>query len=466
MYKTPDGEPWVLTPSQCVVFEIIFKRSHPRVNLKCFTRFGKSATVALAVLTRCVTYPEKWAIVAPSSNKAHIIMGYIIDHIFDNTITESSLEIDRSESSLRRLQMERSKNRLTFNLGTKNGKPLKSEIFIVSADSRNKQNAGDAVMGLGASNVVLDESALIDNNIESKIFRMLGDDMDNFYLKIGNPFRRNHFLKSDQDPKYLSLSFDYKVGLEEGRLNEEFISEARKKPNFDVLYENKFPASDAVDSRGFVTLITDIEFERCISNVPVEGRVGLPRLGVDVARGGGNFNVWTLRWDNYAVLLAKNQDPDTMSVATTTMQFAREHSVMEQNVFIDDNGVGGGVTDRLAQLRFFVTPVKNQESPDDEMFLNRRAQNYWRMRQWLIDGGKLSAEHEKEWMEILAIKYRAMDSRKIQIMSKILMAQDGIESPDVSDSISMTFDQVYAYDPVKENEFFSEDLSYDKYALL
>jgi hypothetical protein len=466
MYKTPYGDPWVMTPSQCVVFEIIFKRMHPRVNLKSFTRFGKSATVALAVLTRCVTHPEKWAIVAPSAIKARIIMGYIIDHIFDNSLTESSLEFDRSESSLKRLQMERSKNRLTFNLGTRNGKPLKSEIFIVSADSRNKQGGGDAVMGLGAENVVLDEAALIDDNIESKIFRMLGDNMDNFYLKIGNPFRRNHFLKSDKDPNYVSKSFDYHVGLEEGRLTEDFIQEARKKPNFDVLYENKFPEADVVDDRGFVCLITDVEFERCIAHIEPQGRIGLPRLSVDVARGGGNFNVWTLRWDNYATVLAKNQDPDTMSVATTTMQFAREHNVLEQNTFIDDTGVGGGVIDRLAQLRFFANGVKNQETPDDEMFLNRRAQNFWRLRQWLIDGGKLSPEHEKEWMEILNIKYRAMDSRKIQIMSKLIMARDGIESPDVVDSLSMSFDQINAYDPALQHEFLDNHIVSDPYAIL
>lgn len=108
-----------------------------------------SLTVALATLTRCVTYPEKWAIIAPSQNKARIIMGYIIDHVFDNPLTEQSLEIDRSESSIRRLQTERSKNRLTFQLGSKDGKLLKSEIFIVSADSRNKLSSGDSLMGLG-----------------------------------------------------------------------------------------------------------------------------------------------------------------------------------------------------------------------------------------------------------------------------------------------------------------------------
>jgi hypothetical protein len=245
----------------------------------------------------------------------------------------------------------------------------------------------------------------------------------------------------------------------------EFIEEAKKKPNFDVLYENKFPLADLIDDRGYVTLLTENEFENAIGFIPAEGRIGVPRLSVDVARGGGNFNVWVLRWDNYATLLAKNHDPDTMSVATTTITLAKEYGVYAENVFIDDNGVGGGVTDRLSQLRFFVNPVKSQErADDDEQFSNRRAQNYWRARQWIIDGGKLSPEHESDWQELLDIKYRAMDTRKIQILSKILMAKDGIDSPDVSDAFAQGFDQIYAYDPKEANEFVSES-SFDRLAL-
>ena len=435
------------------------------MNLKAHTRFGKSLTVALAVLTRCLTYPEKWAIVAPSQTKARIIMGYVIDHIFDNQLAESSLEIDHTDGSIKRLQQERSKNRLTFNLGKKDGKTLQSEIFIVSADSRNKQNAGESLMGLGSSNVICDEASLIDDQIESKIFRMLGDSMNNFYLKIGNPFRRNHFLKSDLDSKYFKMNIDWRVGLAAGRLNEEYIEEARKKPNFDVLFENKFPKADLVDDRGYVTLMSDDEFEMAISHIPMEGRIGMPRLSVDVARGGGNYNVWVLRWDNYATLLAKNHDPDTMSTATTTITLAREHNVLPENVTVDDNGVGGAVTDRLSQLKFFVHAVKAQErADDDEQFSNRRAQNYWRLREWLIRGGRLSPEHKDEWQEILEVKYRAMDSRKIQIMSKILMARDGIESPDVADALAQSFDLPDAYNPQEENEYMSS-LSFDTMAL-
>lgn len=425
------------------------------MNLKAHTRFGKSLTVALAVLTRCITFPEKWAIVAPTATKAKIIMGYIIDHIFDNPLTEAALEFDRSEGSIRRLQQERSKTHLSFRIGkTPDGKPLTSEVFIVSADNRNKLSGGDSAMGLGAPNVVLDEASLIDDDIEAKIFRMLGDSMENFYLKIGNPFKRNHFMKSDRDPAYHKMNIDYLVGISEGRLNEEFVAEARKKPHFGVLYENKFPEADTIDSRGYTPLITDSELERAFAHLPEEAMIGMQRLSVDVARGGGNFNTYVRRCDNYATLLAKSSQDDTMEIATTTICLAREHNVSALNTFIDDNGVGGGVTDRLRQLRFFCRAVKASESPDDgedsAMFINRRAQNYWRLRKWILDGGKLDERFRDEWAEILSVKYKATDTKKIQIMPKLMMAREGIESPDVADALAQSFDMEHAFDPREE----------------
>lgn len=397
-----------------------------------------------------MTFPEKWAIVAPSAVKARIIMGYIIDHLFDNPLTENALEIDKTQSSIRRLQLERSKNRLTFNLGTKNGKPLKSEIFIVSADSRNKQNAGDSVMGLGSPNVVLDEAALIDNNIESKIFRMLGDNMDNFYLKIGNPFKRNHFYETDKDPDYFKMNIDYHIGIKEGRITEKHIAEARKRPNFDVLFENKFPDGEMVDSAGYSPLILEEELERAIYTLPKESWIGKPRLSVDVAGEGSNQTVWTLRFENYAKILAVSAISDTMEIANVTVRYMTEHNVHAYNVFIDANGIGKGVFDRLHQKKIYVRKVIASQSADigedDDTFLNRRAQNYWRMRKWIMEGGKLDEEHRDYWFQILDVRYKTMDNKKIQIMPKLMMLREGIESPDAADALAQSFDELTTYD--------------------
>jgi hypothetical protein len=167
------------------------------------TRYGKSASVGSAVAVRASVKPEKWAIVAGTKEKARIIMDYIINYVLDDPILASQLTID---VPLERLRRERSRDRLTF--------ARRGEIRIYSADSRNRQELGNSLMGFGAPNVVEDESALIDDDVHSKVMRMLGDNSaDNFLVKIGNPFRRNHFLKSFESDRYYKAFIDYLRGM-------------------------------------------------------------------------------------------------------------------------------------------------------------------------------------------------------------------------------------------------------------
>ena len=467
LYKDGEGKPIELTEGQVKIFDAIFKKEHPRNQITCYTRYGKSFTVALAVLTRIITFPEKWAIVAPSEKKAKIIMSYIIEHTFDNDIAKQKLEIGKDET-LEHLRRERSKSRLVY----KHSDGTYGEVFIISADSRNKLQSGDALMGFGAPHVILDEAALIDDDIEAKIFRMLGDSVENFYFKIGNPFNRNHFLKSFKDPNYFKMNIDYKVGLSEGRIKQEFVDEAKKKPHFGVLYENQFPEEDAVDSKGFSQLLTDKQIDDAKDYIEPEARFGPRVIGLDVAHGGRNYNVWVLRCDNFAQVLGRNQDKDLMSVVGTTVRFAREHNVSPENISVDSTGVGAGLVDRLHEVKydnendgtlfFYVNPViLAAKADEEERYVNRRAENYWRLRDWIIKGGKLYLKDD--WSELSDIKYKAQDSSgKLIIMSKDDMMRQGIESPDVADALMFTFDR----DPLKWEELKAQNQAYNRNDIL
>lgn len=440
LFKDEEGKPVLLTENQLKIFDLIFKKQHHRTHLMAHTRYGKSFVVALAVLLRIATFPEKWAIVAPSEKQAKIIMGYIIDHTFDNEYTKSKLEISKDES-LEHLRRERSKNRLVY----KHSDGTYGEVFVISADNRNKQKAGDALMGFGAPNVIEDEAALIDDDIEGKVFRMLGDKEDNYYFKIGNPFRRNHFFKDSISNKFYKLNIDCNVALTEEtngasrRVNQEFLDEAKKKPHFSVLYENKFPDVDAVDDKGWSFLITDKEYENAMDLILPNSYIGTKILGHDVAVGGGNSNVWIMRCGNYAKIIGKNQDPDLMSTTGQTIRLARENGIDMRNVWIDDTGVGEGEVDRLREQRFFVNPVKvGEKASDDIKFFNKRAESYWALKEWLNRGGKLCSTDD--WSELRTIKYKADSSGRLQIMPKLQMKKDfGWDSPDVADALMLAF---------------------------
>lgn len=351
-YKDDTGQPILLSGGEDEIFSSIAKKIYPRLHIMCHTRYGKSMTTGLAVLTRAATYPEKWAIVAGTKEKAQIVMSVVNAHIFDNDYIKSRYMPDKGES-LEELRRYRNKNRVTFKIAT----DQYSEVFIGSAQD---------AMGLGATNVVEDEAALVDDKDHSFVMRMLGDNpFKNFLCKIGNPFSRNHFLKSFTDPAYHKVVWDCYKSLNEGvRISQAVIDENRNYSFFRVLYECAFPGAEEVDESGWLHLMTDADIETAQGRKNQPG--GIRRIGVDVARGDRNFNCWVLRTDTTAEVLAKNMDGDLTSVGDTTINFMKDHAVSSQEVYVDDSGVGGGVTDYLKSKNVIINPVNFGESGEKE----------------------------------------------------------------------------------------------------
>ena len=248
LYRDSFGRPFSMTPMQNKIFDCIFKKGGPngekRIHIMTHTQFGKSDIVAMAVLTRVAVWGEKFVVIAPTQPKARIIIGYLIAHIFDNEFTLARFKIKEGESA-EAIRRERSKNRLTFDCGENRI----GEVFILSAEGRLKsgEDVGNSLMGFGSPNVVMDEAALISDEADAKAMRMVGGFTgkgEDFVVKIGNPFKRNHFRAAWEDSAYYKLDADYKTGIKEAneygekRLTEKFIEEMRKKPFFRVQYEN------------------------------------------------------------------------------------------------------------------------------------------------------------------------------------------------------------------------------------
>lgn len=437
-----DDKPVEFTESQQKVFNLITKKEKPRNIIITPTRFGKSFTVALGVIIRAITFNEKWCIVAPSEKKARIIMNYIIQHVFDSPIFHSQLEV---EGSLEKLRRERSKERLTFKRG--------GEIFILSADTRNKQAAGEALMGFGSENLIIDESSLIDDDIYAKAKRMLGDKPEkSFLLEIGNPFRRNHFMKSWRSARYNKIFVDWKMAYEDwkkvnpvkAKAYYEFVMEMREERDFDVLFECKFPEEDEVDDKGWFPLFYDNEIEGSMgTKIPIWGD---KQLGVDVAGGGKNLSVWVLRGSNAARVLRRSRTPNQMEIVGITRELMKEHNINPRNVFIDIVGIGRGVYDRLKEQGMYVEAISGGTKAKPG-FSNLRAMLYDRTRKWIRSGGKL--EKDDCWFQLTDIRYKHDSSDKMKIIPKEELKKRGIESPDEADALSFTF----------FNRFFSEQMS-------
>jgi hypothetical protein len=427
LFKDEHGDPLILTPGQQQIFRSIEKRKHPRNQAITPTRYGKSLTVALAVIIRAITMPEKWAIVAPTMDKARIIMDYVIQHLFDSPLFLSQLDID---FSIERLKRERSKERLTFKRG--------GEIRTFTADAKHIANVQKALMGFGAPNVIEDESALIEDNLHATVMRMLGDSKDNFLFKIGNPFQRNHFYRTWQTEKYNKIFVNYEQGIAEGRFTGEYIEEMREEAFFSVLYEGKFPEEDEMDERGYRNLILNSELNNSyVEKVALGGGNDNRYLGCDIG-GGGDWNAFVIRDPGGALLVGKNRAKDTMSNVGEIQRIMSEYDIKPYNVFIDDTGIGHGVTDRLKELKLLVNGViLGEKAYDATKYVNIKAEAFWALRIWIKRGGKI--QRHDDFNQLSVIKYKVDSDKRLKIESKDDLRRRGVRSPDIADALMLTF---------------------------
>ena len=453
LYKNDMGEPMYLSPTQCDIFSCIYKLTSPdgkrNIHVTTFTQYGKSETVAMAILTRISTFSGRVALVAPSDKKAKVIMGYIIKHIFDNPYTKSRFVIAPGESE-DRIRRERSKNRLTFKtVGGEFG-----EVFIVSAQSHRNKNPLDALMGFGAPTVIIDESSLIEDVKYAGILRMLGAVCGSkhlpFLLEIGNPFRRNHFFNSSIDKKYYHIVVDYKKGLAEGRITEEQVERMRVQAFFDIMYECKFPEPGEIDERGWIPLLTEDNLKEAM-NRKVQQR-GIFRGGQDVGDGRA-FNAYVYRCENYAYIKHGDKQPDPMVSAGYAKIFMDEDAVDPANWFVDSTGGDGkAIVNRLRELKKIVNSVNfaTTENVDTAAYLNNRAEMYMKARKWILQGGALENNHS--FKQLLNMKYRVMSSNgKTQMIPKILLLQTyGVIDLDFADAFITTFYKDYQHDLSKQ----------------
>lgn len=433
LYKNNTGQPFLLTESQDQIFTEVFKKIHSRVNILTYTQYGKSETVSMAVLTRASTFAEKWTIIAPSDKKAKIIMNAAIGHIFDNPYTIKKFEIGKDES-LERIRRERSKSKLTFKTDGGIG-----ELLILSAEAHRQKDFEKALMGFGSPNIIEDEAGLIPDNSHSTVIRMLGGSKENFLVKIGNPFYRNHFYKSSKSDLYEKIVVDYKKGIAEGRISEEFIKECRENMTeqlFDVLYNCNFPDDKSIDAEGYQVLFP---YEVIGSRLQTIESIDKSEkcLGVDVSQGGAQ-NVFFVRYRNYGYVAHKDHNPDPMSTAGKVLEIMESEGIDASNIFIDDTGIGGGVTARLREQEYFVRGVRVGESAEDGKFANKKAEIYIRAVEWLKTVGFIKYDDELA-EELSTIKYKMNSSGKLQIQPKEQLRLLGIDSPDIVDAFALTF---------------------------
>lgn len=424
--------PYNPTLSQWGIIGSILEEPNTRVQTICPTQYGKSLAVGIAAMISAVLLGDKIAIVAPSTDKAKIIMDVAIDHLDDNAIFAEAIKLEKGDT-IERIKKYRQKTRLSFSSG--------GEIRVYSADSRNKQATTRALMGFGARKVIVDESSLIDDDLYSTIKRMVGGYKDGFLFEIGNPFINNHFRRTWENERYLRIFVDCYKALSEGRYSKAFIDEMREEEFFSILYECKFPDLDETNKAGLYKLLSPYtHFNLTTQKYNLEPN---SLLGVDVARAGKDHTVFVKRGGNFARVVWRKQRTKLDEIAMMVVRFIKG-GLPAENVFIDETGMGGYLVDFLSERNYDVIGVNsNHPSSDQERFFNIRSEMFWEMKLWLEDKGQDNLKplvgSPAMWKELTYLTYSFFNG-KIKLTSKDeIKAVNRGQSPDIADALALTF---------------------------
>jgi hypothetical protein len=185
--------------------------------------------------------------------------------------------------------------------------------------------------------------------------------------------------------------------------------------------------------------ITDVE-AAASRNYPDTLIFGQPRvIGVDPARSNTGRCCIARRQGLMALPVISLHENDTMSIATRVAQVYSDWQA--DAVIVDGGGVGGGVIDRLRQLRAGMCVVEVQfgaSASKPDRYVNRRAEVLWELREWLRSGGQIP--RDQDLMREIATPRYGYKNGRILIESKddIKERLPGGQSPDMADALALT----------------------------
>lgn len=170
-------------------------------------------------------------------------------------------------------------------------------------------------------------------------------------------------------------------------------------------------------------------------------------LGVDVGRFGDDPSCIYPRCGRDAITRPVELyfGDDTMTLAgKVAASFLRHGATI---CMVDEGGVGGGVVDRLRQLRIPVIGVDfgskaDGFSADGVKYANKRAEIWGSMKEWLATGSIANivvGENIVLTDELTAPTYMLTSKEAIQLESKKEMRSRGVASPNVADALACTF---------------------------
>jgi hypothetical protein len=325
----------------------------------------------------------------------------------------------------------------------------------------------DAGRGVRLDGAVIDEVAQIKPEVWDDIIQPALSDRKGWAMFIGTPAGINLFselyFKAANLPDWHSARYTV---YDTDAIDPEEVQRLKRD-----MSETSFAREYLCDfaAAGDDQLISLAVAEEAAQRVYLEKDVAhAPRIiGVDPARFGDDRSVIFKRQGLQAFTPVVYEKLGNMELAA---RVAAQMEAWNPDAVFIDQGAGAGVIDRLRQLEYDVIEVPfGARAMQANLFLNRRAEMWWGMKEWLEQGGAIPNDPSlKQELATPTYWFDSAGRKVLEPKDEIKKRLQGGGSPDLADALALTF----AYPVKKRNPMDvyaksnSRSTDYDPYKVM
>ena len=389
-----------------------------RISVRAGHGVGKSTVCSWALIWHMVTrYPQKSVVTAPTASQ-----------LFDALFSELKAWINKLPPALQEL-FEVFSDRI-------NMKASPESSFISARTS--SADRPEALAGVHSEHVliVVDEASAIPESVfEAAAGSMSGHSATT--ILISNPTRNSglfyqthHTLASDWFRIHVSC-------VDNPLVSSDFVSQIKatygeESNAFRIRVLGEFAAADD-DTLIPASLVDSAR----VRDVPTSNSDDLV-YGLDVARFGTDRTALCKRRGNVVLEIRSWGGLDLMQTVGQVVNEAKNDNPSE--ICVDTIGLGSGVADRLREMGYNVRDVNVSESSAMNPNANKLRDELWMsVKDWLETKTVKLPKDDTLRHELVAPRYTFTSSGKIVVESKDSLRKRGMRSPDLADSLCLTF---------------------------
>lgn len=440
---------------------------HPKVSIKSGQGVGKTGLEAACFLwfLTCFPYPRIVA-TAPTKQQLHDVLW-------------SEISKWMSHSPLLQQLLKWTKT-YVYMVGNE------KRWFGVARTATKPEN----MQGFHEDNMlfIVDEASGVADPIMEAVLGTLSGE-NNKLLLCGNPTRTSGTF-FDSHNRDISLYKTHTVSsMDSSRTNKENIKSLIDKYGWDsnvvrVRIRGLFPKQedDVFIPSEIISQCTSREYE-----LPEDKGMPFVILGCDVARFGDDETIIYRNFKGQCQLVHHRRGQDLMATVGHLVQEYRrvyeEHPDYYGKVYvnIDDTGLGGGVTDRLNEVKkeqrlkkLQVIPINAAEKIETDTPSGKRsAERYnnlttdmWANMRDLLKGKEIVIEDDGETVAQLSCrKYRMASNGKLEVEPKQEMKKRSLDSPDRGDALALSLylGKIKKHTGSAPGDDFADDLHKENY---